>query len=97
MTIREGTHKYTSASSPLSFTVAEAQVLCYELFVGLNCAVVVFGTPDSPVGAEEGVMIHTRPPQVLTSLGAGQKQRNLTILSLPLQHEQVRLLFSFEK
>lgn len=62
----------TGAGSPLSFTVAKAQVLCYQLFVGLNCAVVVFGAPGNPVGAEEGVMIHTGPPQVLTGLGTGQ-------------------------
>lgn len=47
------------ARSPLSFTVAEAQVLCYQHSVGLNCAVIVFGSPSSPAGAEEGVMIHT--------------------------------------
>lgn len=46
-------------------------MLCYQLSVGLNCAVVVFGAPRSPVGAEKGVMIHTGPPQVLAGLGAG--------------------------
>lgn len=61
-------------------------MLRYQLAVGLNCAVVVFGAPGCPVGAEEGVMIHTGPPQVLTGLGAGHYQRNHTVLSLPLQH-----------
>lgn len=46
----------------MSFTVAEAQVLCYQLSVGLNCAVVLFGGPGSSVGGEEGVMVHARPP-----------------------------------
>lgn len=46
----------------MSFTVAEAQVLCYQLSVGLNCAVVVFGAPGSSVGGEEGVMVDTGPP-----------------------------------
>lgn len=47
---------------PLSFAVAEAQMLCYQLFVGLHCTVVVFGAPRGSVGAEEGVMVHTGPP-----------------------------------
>jgi len=34
--------------------------------------VVIFGALGSAVGGEEGVMIHTGPPQVLTSLGTGQ-------------------------
>lgn len=66
-------------------------MLRYQLSVGLNRAVVVFGAPGGPVGGKEGVMIHTGPPQVLTGLGAGQNQRHLTILGLPLQHTQ----FSF--
>lgn len=47
-------------------------MLCYQLFVGLNCAVNVCGAPRNAVGGEEGMVIHTRTPQVLTSLGARQ-------------------------
>lgn len=65
-------------------------MLCYHLSVGLNCAVVVFGAPGSSVGAEEGVMVHTGPPKVLTGLGTGQSQRHLTILGLPLPHAEFR-------
>ena len=50
--------------------MSQAQVLRYQLSVGLNCAVVVSRAPGSPAGAEEGVMIHTGPPQVLAGLGA---------------------------
>lgn len=75
-----------STGSPLSFTVAEAQVLRYQFSVGLNCVVVVFGVPGSSVGAEEGVVVHTGPPQVLTGLGTGQSQRYLTVLGLPLEN-----------
>lgn len=46
-------------------------MLCYQLSVGLNSGVVLFGAPGSSVGAEKGVMIHTGPPQVLAGLGAG--------------------------
>lgn len=63
-------------------------MLCYQFCVGLNCAVVVFRAPGSPVGAEEGVMIHTWPPQVLTGLGTGQIQRHLTVLGLSLQYTE---------
>lgn len=76
----------SSTGSPLRFAVAEAEVLRYQLSVGLNGAVVVFGTPASPAGAEEGVMVHTGPPEVLTGLGTRQSQRHFTILGLPLQH-----------
>ena len=44
-------------------------MLCYQLSVGLDSAVVVFWAPGSTV--EKGVMIHTGPPQVLAGLGAG--------------------------
>lgn len=66
-------------------------MLCDQFCVGLNCAVVVFGAPGSPVGGEEGVVIHTRSPQVLTGLGAGQIQRHLTVLGLTLQHKEFRM------
>ena len=49
-------------------------MLCYQLPVGLNCTVVVFGAPGSPVGAEEGVMVNRGPPQVFTVLGTGKSQ-----------------------
>lgn len=78
--------------SPLSFAVAEAQVLCYQLCVGLNCVVVVFEAPGGAAGAEEGVMIHTGPPQVFTGFGTGQNQRHLTVLGLSLQHTFVVIL-----
>lgn len=75
----------SSTGSPLRFAVAEAEVLRYQLPVGLNGAVVAFGTPASSAGAEEGVMVHTGPPKVLTGLGTRQSQRHLTVLGLPLQ------------
>lgn len=46
----------------------------------------MFGALNSPVGAEEGVMIHTGPPQVLTGFGTRQNQRHLTVLGLALQY-----------
>lgn len=92
---RKCEYKCTGGGSPLSFTVAEAQVLCYQLCVGVNCAVVVSGAPGSPAGAEEGVMIHTGPPQVLTGFGAGQNQRHLTVPGLPLQHTDFRFFVIF--
>ena len=67
-------------------------MLCDQLFVGLNRAVVVFGAPGGAVGAEEGVMIHAGPPQVLTGLGTGQLQRHLTVLGLPLKHTKFSFL-----
>lgn len=79
-------YRCASAGSPLSFTVANAQMLRYQFPVGLNRAVVVFGASGGTAGAEEGVMIHTGPPQVLTGLWTGQNQRHLTILGLPLEH-----------
>lgn len=84
-------YRCASTGSPLSFTVAEAKVLRYQLFVWLNCAVVVFGAPGSSVGAKEGVMVHTGSPKVLTGLWTGQSQRHFTILGLPLWRAQ----FSF--
>ena len=66
-------------------------MLCDQLAVGLNCCgggggggVVVLWAPGCPVSAEEGMVIHTRPPKILTSLGTGQSQRHNAILGLPL-------------
>lgn len=65
-------------------------MLRYQLCVGMNCAVVVLGAPGQAVGAEEGVMIHTGAPEVLTGFGAVQIQRHLTVLGLSLQHTNFR-------
>lgn len=84
--------KCSNTVPPLSFAVAKAQMLCYQLFVGLNCTVVVFGGPCCSVGAEEGVMVHTRPPEILTVFGRGQSQRHLTVLGLPLEQGKLQVL-----
>lgn len=54
--------KCSTTVPPLSFAVAKAQMLRYQLFVVLNCAVAAFGALCCSVGAEEGVMVHTGPP-----------------------------------
>lgn len=86
--------------SPLIFGVTQTQVLCDQLGVGMNCAVVVFGAPGTSVGAEEGVMIDTGPPQVFTGFGTRQNHRHFTVLSLTLkeeeqEHKQNRSLVKF--
>lgn len=84
--------KRVSTVPPLSFAVAQAQMLCYQLSVGLDCTVVVFGAPCCSVGAEEGVMVHTGPPQILTVFGRRQSQRHLTVLGLPLERGRLQVL-----
>lgn len=86
--------------SPLIFGVTQTQVLCDQLGVGMNCAVVMFGAPGTSVGAEEGVMIDTGPPQVFTGFGTRQNHRHFTVLSLTLkeeeqEHKQNRSLVKF--
>lgn len=66
-------------------------MLCDQLSVGLKCGVFQPGAPGRAVRGKEAVMVHAGLPQVLTGLGAGQKQRHLTVLGFSLQHAQFRL------
>lgn len=67
-------------------------MLRYQFGVGLNCAVVDFGAPGRPAGGEEGVVIHTGLPQVLTSPGTRKDESNFTVLCLPLQNTESRIV-----